>query len=182
MRYALTVSFIFQSQYSNNPGSQFSCMKFRSYCLFVVLVCTAVLLAGCTGSPATPAPSGAATTAPAGTPASPTASATDNLVPSPTDALPDQNKVSVIVKEKDYAAKIPIEFDGGMGQIHVKKIDVTVYLANGDVKTGTIPPNKGASVEIEGTKQTDRVVVYITFDNGDYKKTNDVLSPYRSRG
>jgi hypothetical protein len=86
------------------------------------------------------------------------------------------------VKEKDYAAKIPIEFDGGMGQIHVKKIDVTVYLANGGMKTGTIPPNKGASIEIEGTKQTDRVVVYITFDNGDYKKTNDVLSPYRSRG
>ena len=34
----------------------------------------------------------------------------------------------------------------------------------------------------EGTKQTDRVVVYITFDNGDYKKTNDELRSYRTRG
>ena len=156
-------------------------MKIRSYCVLVFLICTAVVLAGCTGSPATPATASPAGAAPAVSPASPTASASDNLVPSPTDTLPSQNVVSVKVKEKDYAGKIPVEFDGGMGQIHVKKIDVTVYLANGDVKTGTIPPNKGASVEIEGTKQTDRVVVYITFDNGDYKKTNDELSPYRTR-
>ena len=157
-------------------------MKFRSYCLVLLLVCTAVVAAGCTGNPAAPGPATMGTAAPAGNPATPAASAPDNLVPSPTDALPDQNKVSVIVKEKDYAGMIPVEFDGGMGQIHVRKIDVTAYLANGEVKTGTIPPNKGASVEIQGTKQTDRVVVYITFDNGDYKKTNDVLSPYRSRG
>lgn len=157
-------------------------MKTRSYCVLVFLICTAVLLAGCTGSPATPATANPATASPAAGPASPATSASDNLVPSPTDTLPDQNKVSVSVKEKDhYTVKIPVEFDGGMGQIHVKKIDVTVYRADGEVKTASLMPNKGDSVEIEGTKQTDRVVVYITFDNGDYKKTNDELSPYRTR-
>ena len=156
-------------------------MKIRSYCVLVFLICTAVVLAGCTGSPATPATASPATAAPAGSTAFPTATASDNLVPSPTDTLPSQNVVSVKVKEKDYAGKIPVEFDGGMGQIHVKKIDVTVYRADGEVKTASLMPNKGNSVEIEGTKQTDRVVVYITFDNGDYKKTNDELSPYRTR-
>jgi hypothetical protein len=90
--------------------------------------------------------------------------------------------VTVSVGEKDYAGKIPVEFNGGTGQIHVKKIDVTLYRADGEVKTATIPPNKGDSVELEGTRQTDRVVVYITFDNGDYKKTNDELRSYRTRG
>ncbi len=155
-------------------------MQFRSYCALVLLICTAVLLAGCTGTSTTPSPASPATAAPAGSQAE-TVSAADNLVPSPTDALPSQNMVSVIVKEKDYAGKIPVEFDGGMGQIHVKKIDVTVYCANGEIKTASIMPNKGDSVEIQGTRQTDRVVVYITFDNGDYKKTNDVQSAYRTR-
>lgn len=158
-------------------------MNARSYAVLFVLVCLAAAVAGCTGSPApsaSPAAAGPQAGVPADTPAQ-TASAQDNLVPSPTDALPSQNFVTVTVKEKDYAAKIPMEFDGGIGQIHVKKIDVTAYLANGETRTATIPPNKGASVEIDGTRQTDRVVVYITFDNGDYKKTNDVLSPYRSR-
>jgi len=157
-------------------------MKFRSYCLLVVLVCTAVLLAGCTGSSSAPAPAGTATAAPAGNPAETAAPATDNLVPSPTDALPNQNQISVSIKEKDhYSANIPVFFDGGTGQIHVKKIEVTVYRADGEIKTATISPNKGDSIEVPGTKQTDRVVVYVTFDNGDRMKTNDELAQYRTR-
>jgi hypothetical protein len=153
-------------------------MKFRSFCVMVFLICTAVVLAGCTGSstPASPSPA-----APGENPASTTASAADNLVPSPTDALPSQNVVTVDIGEKDYLGRIPVIFQGGMGQIHVKKIDVTVYRADGQTRTATIGIKKGDMAEIEGTKQTDRVVVYITFDNGDYKKTNDVLSSYRTR-
>lgn len=51
----------------------------------------------------------------------------------------------------------------------------------GQTKTASLNPNKGDTVDIDGTKQTDRVVVYMSFDNGDRKKTNDVLSPYRTR-
>lgn len=74
--------------------------------------------------------------------------------------------VTVTVKEEEYTGMIPVEFDGGMGQVHVKKIEVTLYRADGQTKTATISPNKGESVDLEGTKQADRVVVYITFDNG----------------
>jgi hypothetical protein len=85
------------------------------------------------------------------------------------------------VGEKDYLGNIPVIFQGGMGQIHVKKIDVTLYRADGQVKTVSMGIKKGDQVELEGTKQTDRVVVYVSMDNGDRYKINDVLSPYRTR-
>jgi len=150
-------------------------MQFRSFCTLVLLICTAVILAGCTGTPASPG-SGPS---PAG--GGDAGQAQNNLVTSPTDVVPSQNMVTVTVKEKEYTGMIPVEFDGGMGQVHVKKIEVTLYRADGQTKTATISPNMGESVDLEGTKQTDRVVVYITFDNGTRLKTNDVLSPYRTR-
>jgi hypothetical protein len=150
-------------------------MQLRSFTALIFLVCIAVVFAGCTGTPGT---AGTATGAPSDGSG---AAAQNNLVTSPTEALPSQNQVTVTVGEKDYLGKIPVTFDGGMGQIHVKKIDVTVYRADGQIKTASIGANKGDNVEIEGTKQSDRVVVYISFDNGDRKKTNDVMSPYRTR-
>ena len=142
----------------------------------LLLVSLAVFLAGCTGVQNIPgiAPSGSGTSSPTAT--------TNNLVPSPTDVLPAQNAITVTVKDKDYLGNIDVVFDGGMGQIHVKKIDVTLYRSDGQVKTATIGTNKEDSVSLEGTKQTDRVVVYVSFDNGDRMKVTDVQSPYRSRG
>jgi len=67
-----------------------------------------------------------------------------------------------------------------MGQIHVKKIDVTLYRSDGQVKTATIGTNKGDQVDLEGTKQTDRVIVRVSMDNGQSYTINDVMSPYRT--
>jgi hypothetical protein len=152
-------------------------MQFRSFCALVFLVCIAVVLAGCTGTPGT---SGTGAGSPTGGTGS-SGQAQNNLVTSPTEVVPSQNVVTVDVGEKDYLGVIPITFQGGMGQIHVKTVEATVYRADGETKTASIGNKKGDIVEIQGTKQTDRVVVYITFDNGDRKKTNDVMSPYRTR-
>lgn len=152
-------------------------MQLRSLCALVFLICIAVALAGCTGNPGT---TGTATVSPSGSTGTP-GQAQSNLVTSPTDALPSQNVVTVDVGEKDYLGVIPITFQGGMGQIHVKTVEATVYRADGEIKTASIGIKKGDTAEIQGTKQTDRVVVYITFDNGDRKKTNDVMSAYRTR-
>lgn len=151
-------------------------MQIKTIAIFVLVLCLAAALAGCTGS------SGTGTAAPAGGNGGSASTTQDNLRTSPTDALPSQNMVTVDVGEKDYLGKIPVIFQGGMGQIHVKNIDVTLYRADGQTRTATIGTNKGDSVELDGTKQVDRVVVYIRFDNGDYKKTNDVTSAYRTRG
>jgi hypothetical protein len=89
--------------------------------------------------------------------------------------------VTVDVGEKDYLGTIPVIFQGGMGQVHVKKIDVTLYRSDGQTKTYTIGTKKGDYAELEGTKQTDRVVVIVSMDNGQKYTTNDALSAYRTR-
>jgi len=155
-------------------------MQNRTILFVIFLVCATLVIAGCTtpqGVPGIPAaPTTGSETGSTGTPAS-----TPNLVVSPTDAVPDFNMVLVDVSEKDYLGNIPVIFQGGMGQIHVKKIDVTLYRSDGQVRTYTIGTKKGDEAELEGTKQTDRVVVYVSMDNGDRYKINDVLSPYRTR-
>ena len=148
---------------------------------FVSLLVCVLLFAGCTApqqgaTSASPGTSAGSTSSPSGV------SAAQNLVVSATDVVPDYNMVKVDVGEKDYLGSIPVIFQGGMGQIHVTKIDVTLYRADGQVITNTIGTNKGDEADLQGTKQTDRVVVYVTFDNGQRLKTNDALSAYRTRG
>ena len=149
-------------------------MQYRITVFTILLVCAAIVSAGCTGtqsSPGTTAPGTAADAVPLGS----------SIITAPTDTVPDQNMVTVDIGEKDYLGTIPVIFQGGTGQIHVKKIEVMLYRSDGETRTTSIPANKGASVDLEGTKQTDRVVVFITFDNGQRLKTNDLLSPYRTR-
>lgn len=147
-------------------------MQYRTTFFLIILVCSAAILAGCTGAPGSSGPvTGSSTSSSSGS----------NLVPSPTDKVPDQNAVTIDIGEKDYLGSIPVIFQGGMGQVHVKKIEVTVYRSDGQTKTALVGTSKGDEADLEGTKQTDRVVVFVTFDNGDRLKTNDVLSAYRTR-
>ena len=150
-------------------------MQYRVTISIIILICATLAIAGCTG---TQNPS-AAPAAGSGTGSS--GSSTGNMVVSPTDTIPDYNFVKADVGEKDYLGNIPVIFQGGMGQIHVKKIDVTLYRSDGQVKTATIGINKGDQVELEGTRQTDRVVVRVSMDNGQSYTINDVMSPYRTR-
>lgn len=143
----------------------------------ILLLCAAIGIVGCTGTPNIPVSQPAATAAPAGT----QAPAQNNLVVSPTDAVPDNNQVSVIVQEKEYSAIIPVVFDGGKGQYLVKSAQVTLYRSDGQVITKPLGIKKGDLVNLEGTKQTDRVVVYVSQVNGQTYKVADVLSEYRTR-
>jgi hypothetical protein len=143
----------------------------------VILLFAAIVLAGCTGTQSSSGTGTSTTGSYAGSP-----SVADSLVPSPTDVVPAPDAVTVDVGEKDYLGSIPVIFQGGMGQIHVVKIEATLYRSDGQVNTVTIDNNKGAEADLAGTKQNDRVVVYITFDNGERLKTNDVISVYRTRG
>lgn len=141
---------------------------------FVLLLCTAVLIAGCTG---TTGPAPATGSAPAGS-----APSGNALVPSPTDVVPENNQVSVTVKEKEYNGKIAVVFDGGKGQNLVSSIDVTLYRSDGTTETAKIGKNKGDQVEFVGTKDPnnpDRVVVYVSQMNGQTYKVTDVISEYR---
>ncbi len=139
----------------------------------ILLLCAAILFAGCTGSPG---PAG--TSSPVTGTASGTAQAGWSLTTSPTDAMPSNIAETVTVQEKVYDGTIPVIFNGGMAQNLVKSIDVTLYRADGQTVTAAIGTNKGAEADLQGTKQTDRVVVYVTMMNGVTYKVADVLSPY----
>ncbi len=144
--------------------------------LAILLLCAAIGAAGCTGTPGTPAQPTMGS--PAATQPQSTA---NNLVVSPTDVVPDNNAVSVIVQEKDYLGNISVVFDGGKGQYLVKSASVTLYRSDGQVVTVPLGINKGDLVELVGTKQTDRVVAYVSEVNGMTYKVADVLSEYRTR-
>jgi len=149
----------------------------------VILMIVLVAACGCTGTPSvTPPGTGTA----AGTQAQ---QAGANLVPGPTDKVPDYNAVTVDVSEKEYNGIITVTFQGGMGQIHVKRIDVKMTKYDGTVQTATVDTKKGDFVELQGTRgegslrgQPDRVEVSVTMDNGQTYKVADVLREYRSRG
>lgn len=154
-------------------------MKPFTFCILAVFVCIAAVLAGCTGTSGTPSSTG--TQAPAADSSS-TAAPADNLAPSPTDSMPDNNYVSVTVKEKEYDATILVVFDGGRGQYLTTSATATIYRADGQVFTEKLGINKGDFVKFQGTKQTDRVVAFVSQANGVTYKVADTLSPYRTRG
>ncbi len=144
---------------------------------FIILICAAIALAGCTGTQnfpgtATPASGTSTGTGPAG----------GSLVTSPTDAVPDYHAVKVDVGEKDYLGNIPVIFQGGKGQSAVTKIDVKFTRADGQFQMLTLGIKKGDEVELQGTKQTDRVEIFVSMNTGQTYRIVDVLSPYRTRG
>lgn len=150
-------------------------MQFKYAIIPVLILCAAVIVAGCT-SPTTGSSGGASPVSGS----SPSSGA--SLVPSPTDVIPENNQVSVTVKEKEYNGKIYVVFDGGRGQALVSSIDVTLYRSDGQTSTAKIGKNKGDEVILEGTKDPnnpDRVVVYVSEVNGQTYKVADVISEYR---
>ncbi|MGD1004084.1 MAG: hypothetical protein ABR887_01535 [Methanoregulaceae archaeon] len=145
----------------------------------ILLICVAVALAGCSGtqnststSTVTPQPGSGSDTCPPG----------GCLVPSPTDVLLPNLGVTVTVNPKDYAGIIAVTFDGGMGMAHVTTINVKFTRADGTVQTVPLGNKKGDEVDLQGTKQTDRVEVTVSMDNGHAYKVFDGLLPYRTRG
>jgi hypothetical protein len=68
-----------------------------------------------------------------------------------------------------------------MGQSHVTRLDVKLTRSDGFVKTVQLGIKKGDQVEFEGTKQTDRIEVWVNMNNGQRFKINDVQVPYRTR-
>jgi hypothetical protein len=152
-------------------------MQLKTILSVLVLLCIAIIVAGCAGtqSPATPAP----TQNTASTPAV-TSTTGASLVPSPTDSMVASRLVNVNV-EKDYLGNVIYTFQGGSGLIHVNSISVTLNRADGQVKTASLGTHVDDSVTLEGTKDTDRVLVYVSMDDGKTYKIVDALSAYRTR-
>jgi len=156
-------------------------MKASVYIAVIFLIFCAIAVAGCTSSQSTATTTGTS----AGSSA---ATSTSGLTTSPTDVMPENIAVTVTVGEKDYLGKIPVTFDGGRGQVNVKKIDITMTRADGSTQTATLGSDKGETMKLDGTRgsgsltgQADRVQVSVTMNNGQTYKIVDVLREYRTR-
>jgi hypothetical protein len=137
----------------------------------VLFVITLVAFSGCTGTqnpPATAPDQGTVTTT------APNQSVLELVSAPPTDAVPDYKMVAVDVGEKDSLGNIPVIFQGGTGQNYIREIDVTLYRSDGETESFVLGTTKGAQVSLNGTKQTDRVVIYVSMDTGRSFKIVDV--------
>jgi hypothetical protein len=104
------------------------------------------------------------------------------LTTSPTDTVPPESGISVSVAEKDPIYKtVNVTFDGGNGQVQVK--DIEVLFTGGDGTSGTkkLNPVKGETVTFQGSDETDKIVVYVTYYNGKRYKIIDKLVETRTR-
>ena len=161
-------------------------MQVRTWAIMIIIVCGAIITAGCTGIKTSPSGTtpGSGIGAPSGSGAP---SGTFTTVP--TDALPAENFVTVDVGEKDYLGIIPVTFQGGMGMNSITKVDIKLTRADGSTQTATVGTKKGDEVELQGTRGTgsergpaDRVEVWVTTNQVQTYKIVDVLREYRSRG
>jgi hypothetical protein len=155
----------------------------------VVLLAALILAAGCTGT------GGQATPAPTAVPQTPlqtmevpaTASsatgAGGSTVPGVTQTIPANEAVTVTVEKAGiYSTTIISSFDGGKGINFVSRVEVKVTRPDGSVVTGTLKPMMGETLELEGTKGTDRVEVTAFMKSGKVYKIIDRQMPYKTRG
>jgi len=101
------------------------------------------------------------------------------MSPSPTDSIIDANMVNIDV-EKDYLGNVIVTFQGGAGLQQVNRISATLNRADGQVKTSDVGILVGDTATLEGTKDTDRVMVSVTMKNGKTYKLVDQLVPFKS--
>ena len=162
-------------------------MQVRTWAIMIIILCGAIITAGCTGIPKSPS----ATNPSSGTTGSPFGSGAPSgtLTTVPTDALPAENFVTVDVSEKDYLGIITVTFQGGMGMNSIKKVEVKLTRADGSTQMATVGTNKGDEVDLQGTRGSgsergpaDRVEVWVTTNQVQTYKIVDVLRDYRSRG
>lgn len=153
-------------------------MNFRTLTPLIAVLCVIAVIAGCTGAQPPAAP--AVTAGQPAAAASPAAPAGPSLEPGPVDSPGAARSVTVDIA-KDYLGTVHATFQGGPGLSHVKKIDVTLNRADGQVKTAAVGILVGDKAELEGTKQTDRVIVKVTLDDGKTYTIYDDLVAYKPR-
>jgi hypothetical protein len=161
----------------------------------LILACIALLfIAGCTSQPQpvnSPAGTAAITATPVTSvpvPSQVPATSVTTVPPTTADTLPkevsqppSQYAVDIgIVKDRVYST-ITVTFLGGPGQIFVKEVLVRVTRPDGVVEQKQIPIQgqiaTGTSVDLPGTKGSDRVEVFATI-NGVLYKVRDENAVY----
>jgi archaellum component FlaF (FlaF/FlaG flagellin family) len=164
-----------ESVYTSAVAKSVTCLNFQILCLNITIIMKRILLAvsilmlfalitGCTQTPPvqnTPVQGG-------------------NIVIGAVDQMPTESNIVIQVAPKDSLHKtIDVTFAGGAGQVQVKSIEVVYNGGDGGTHTQQLLPNKGATVTLQGTDQTDHVQVYVTLFNGKRYMVVNQTAPYQ---
>lgn len=144
----------------------------------LIIVCTAILAAGCMESPGL-FPGTAVTTPPT---AIPTASPTLSFVPEPTDVMPPTYLVTVQVVKNTISTdpSITVTYEGGQGLAFTSSMTAQAIRSDMTVDQETLAsPRMGSEIVLSGTTGTDRVLVYVTMANGVTYKVFDKDMPFQ---
>lgn len=112
-----------------------------------------------------------------------TPSATGTVLPLMTlEQLPRTGEVYVSVQQKDSAGHVVVRFEGGPGRSMVKDIEVRLTRADGSTERATMDPaTEFPEVTLMGSKETDRVEVFVRLLSGKTYKIIDEPVMYRQR-
>lgn len=161
-----------------------------------LVVCICLILAamtaaaGCTFLSPKPEPTPDPTTVPVTTvpttlvtTATPSPTPTASTEPGPTQTMPPQWPLSISVeKAGTYSMTIITHFDGGKGMISVTKLTSRVTRPDGTVTEKSLEkPKMGDTIEIEGTRGSDRLEVEVLTTSGEVYKVIDQKLQYKSR-
>jgi PBP1b-binding outer membrane lipoprotein LpoB len=145
----------------------------KTIAMLLVICATALFLAGCT----TPVPPAPATTVPTVPPSSP------DLVPLPTSVVPPFYAVSVQVLKNTISTNpyISVTFEGGQGLGFATLMEGTVIRSDGLIEMKSAQnPGIGTQLLFNGTTRTDRVIVNVTYVNGQTYTVKDDLVPFQN--
>ncbi len=144
--------------------------------LFLLAACmAAVLIAGCT----LPTPPQVTPTA---TP-TPTVTTPGDLLPQPTSVIPPYYAVSVQVLKNAISTNpwISVTFEGGQGLGFATLMEATVIRSDGLIEMKSAQnPAIGTQLLFNGTTRTDRVIVNVTYVNGQTYTVKDDLVPFQN--
>jgi hypothetical protein len=102
------------------------------------------------------------------------------LTAAPTETMAKDTELFVDVNKDSSNALVTVQFNGGPGEGLIQDNRVLLTRSDGTTTEGKLNYNKRLSeVELQGTRGTDRIQVFVTLHSGEVKCIIDRLLPYR---
>jgi len=142
------------------------------------------LVAGCTSPTQAGIKPLETTVVPTPPPTSSTSVATVVSTPLAVETLPSEQYVNINVEKQRPDATVHLVYNGGMGEIFVQNIMMRVTRSDGQVdekylNDGTRKPRRGDELVMDGSRGSDKVVVFLTSAGKTYKIFDESIAlPY----
>lgn len=158
-------------------------MKYSLFLLATLGLVLCALAAGCT-SPTQAEIKTMETTVPTPPPTTSTSVATVVSTPVAVETLPSEQYVNINVEKQRPDATIHLVYNGGKGEVFVQNVMMRVFRSDGQVdekylNDGYRKPRRGDELVMDGSRGSDKVVVFLTSAGKTYKIYDESIAlPY----